>query len=133
MLRVAGRKASRESRANGRQRSVCAPRSVTTVGDSVYGFHVYLAAKRAVFSENSYRCHEAGPDEPTKQSSPGMMASARLPQGVSLVEGTAEAIPFAEASFDFLSMGYALRHIGDLSIAFREFQSALSRHQTLTW
>ena len=53
--------------------------------------------------------------------SPGMMARARLPMGVSLVEGTAEAIPFPPASFDFLSMGYALRHIGDLSVAFREF------------
>jgi demethylmenaquinone methyltransferase/2-methoxy-6-polyprenyl-1,4-benzoquinol methylase len=57
--------------------------------------------------------------------SPGMMASARLPQGVSLLEGTAEAIPFADASFDFLSMGYALRHIGDLSIAFREFHRVM--------
>jgi demethylmenaquinone methyltransferase/2-methoxy-6-polyprenyl-1,4-benzoquinol methylase len=57
--------------------------------------------------------------------SPGMMASARLPQGVALLEGTAEAIPFADASFDFLSMGYALRHIGDLSIAFREFHRVM--------
>jgi demethylmenaquinone methyltransferase/2-methoxy-6-polyprenyl-1,4-benzoquinol methylase len=57
--------------------------------------------------------------------SPGMMASARLPVGVSLVEGTAEAIPFPDASFEFLSMGYALRHIGDLSIAFREFHRVM--------
>jgi demethylmenaquinone methyltransferase/2-methoxy-6-polyprenyl-1,4-benzoquinol methylase len=57
--------------------------------------------------------------------SPGMMASARLPQGVTLVAGTAEAIPFADASFDFLSMGYALRHIGDLSVAFREFHRVM--------
>jgi demethylmenaquinone methyltransferase/2-methoxy-6-polyprenyl-1,4-benzoquinol methylase len=57
--------------------------------------------------------------------SQGMMARARLPQGVSLLEGTAEAIPFADASFDFLSMGYALRHVGDLMIAFREFHRVL--------
>jgi demethylmenaquinone methyltransferase/2-methoxy-6-polyprenyl-1,4-benzoquinol methylase len=57
--------------------------------------------------------------------SPGMMASACLPQGVTLVEGTAEAIPFPDASFDFLSMGYALRHIGDLSLAFREFHRVM--------
>ncbi|OZA14483.1 MAG: dimethylmenaquinone methyltransferase, partial [Hydrogenophilales bacterium 17-62-8] len=44
----------------------------------------------------------------------GMMACANLP-GVRLIEGRAEAIPFPDASFDFLSMGYALRHIGDLS------------------
>ena len=58
--------------------------------------------------------------------SSGMMASARLPEGVSLIEGAAEAIPFADASFDFLSMGYALRHISDLSIAFREFYRVMN-------
>jgi demethylmenaquinone methyltransferase / 2-methoxy-6-polyprenyl-1,4-benzoquinol methylase len=53
--------------------------------------------------------------------SPGMLASAKLPAGVKLVEGFAENIPFPDESFDFVSMGYALRHISDLSIAFREF------------
>ncbi len=56
--------------------------------------------------------------------SAGMMACADLP-GVQLIEGRAEAIPFPDASFDFLSMGYALRHIGDLSAAFAEFQRVL--------
>lgn len=55
----------------------------------------------------------------------GMMASARLPEGVQLVEGRAESIPFPDASFDFLSMGYALRHISDLSTAFNEFHRVL--------
>ena len=53
--------------------------------------------------------------------SPGMMANADLPEGVQLVEGRAESIPFPDASFDMLSMGYALRHISDLSVAFHEF------------
>ena len=53
-----------------------------------------------------------------------MMACANLP-GVQLIEGRAEAIPFPDASFDFLSMGYALRHIGDLSAAFSEFHRVL--------
>ncbi|MBC8006775.1 MAG: class I SAM-dependent methyltransferase [Prolixibacteraceae bacterium] len=53
--------------------------------------------------------------------SPGMLASAKLPFGVKLVEGIAENIPFPDSSFDFVSMGYALRHISDLSVAFREF------------
>lgn len=53
--------------------------------------------------------------------SPGMMAQAKVPAGVTLVEGRAEHIPYPDASFDFLSMGYALRHISDLSLAFREF------------
>ena len=55
----------------------------------------------------------------------GMMANAHLPEGLRLVEGRAEAIPLPDASFDFLSMGYALRHIGDLSAAFREFHRVL--------
>jgi demethylmenaquinone methyltransferase/2-methoxy-6-polyprenyl-1,4-benzoquinol methylase len=56
--------------------------------------------------------------------SAGMMACANLP-GVQLIEGRAEAIPFPDASFDFLSMGYALRHISDLSVAFSEFHRVL--------
>jgi len=52
------------------------------------------------------------------------MSQAHLP-GVQLIEGRAEAIPFPDASFDFLSMGYALRHIGDLSAAFSEFHRVL--------
>lgn len=56
--------------------------------------------------------------------SPGMMAQANIP-GLQLVEGRAEAIPFPDASFDFLSMGYALRHISDLSVAFKEFHRVM--------
>lgn len=57
--------------------------------------------------------------------STGMLAAAKVPAGVQLVEGTAEKIPFADASVDFLSMGYALRHISDLSVAFTEFHRVL--------
>jgi demethylmenaquinone methyltransferase/2-methoxy-6-polyprenyl-1,4-benzoquinol methylase len=57
--------------------------------------------------------------------SPGMMAQAKLPAGLKLVEGVAEAIPSEDAQYDFLSMGYALRHISDLSVAFREFHRVL--------
>jgi len=57
--------------------------------------------------------------------SPGMLASARLPNGVALLEGRAENIPFPDESFDFLSMGYALRHISDLAVAFREFHRVM--------
>ena len=57
--------------------------------------------------------------------STGMLHNARVPDGVKLVEGTAERIPFPDASFDFLSMGYALRHISDLSLAFAEFHRVL--------
>lgn len=57
--------------------------------------------------------------------SPGMLRSARVPEGVNLVEGCAERIPFPDDHFDFLSMGYALRHISDLSVAFAEFHRVL--------
>ena len=53
--------------------------------------------------------------------SPGMLQNARVPESVKLVEGRAESIPFPDNSFDFLSMGYALRHISDLSLAFNDF------------
>ena len=57
--------------------------------------------------------------------SPGMIQSAKLPAGVKVVEGRAEQIPLPDNTYDFLSMGYALRHISDLSIAFNEFHRVL--------
>ena len=57
--------------------------------------------------------------------SPGMLESAKVPAGVRLLRGKAEEIPLPDDSFDFLSMGYALRHISDLSAAFREFHRVL--------
>lgn len=57
--------------------------------------------------------------------SPGMMAASKLPQGVTLKEGRAEQLPFPDDEFDFLSMGYALRHVSDLRAAFAEFTRVL--------
>jgi demethylmenaquinone methyltransferase/2-methoxy-6-polyprenyl-1,4-benzoquinol methylase len=57
--------------------------------------------------------------------SKGMLENAQVPAGVKLVEGRAESIPFPDNNFDFLSMGYALRHISDLSVAFTEFHRVL--------
>jgi len=58
--------------------------------------------------------------------SEGMLAEARraLP-GVTLLRGRAEAIPLPDASADFLSMGYALRHVSDLDAAFAEYRRVL--------
>ncbi len=56
--------------------------------------------------------------------SPGMMGEVKLP-GVQLVEGRAEALPQADASQDFVTMGYALRHISDVQAAFDEFHRVL--------
>jgi demethylmenaquinone methyltransferase/2-methoxy-6-polyprenyl-1,4-benzoquinol methylase len=49
-----------------------------------------------------------------------------LPERIKLLVGSAEAIPAPAASADFLSMGYALRHIGDLGAAFTEFLRVLA-------
>lgn len=56
----------------------------------------------------------------------GMMARANLPAAVRLVEGKAEALPLPDASADFLSMGFALRHVGSIDAAFREFHRVLA-------
>jgi demethylmenaquinone methyltransferase/2-methoxy-6-polyprenyl-1,4-benzoquinol methylase len=57
--------------------------------------------------------------------SPGMVANARVPEGVRLLLGSAERIPLPDMSADFLCMGYALRHLGDLTAAFNEFLRVL--------
>jgi demethylmenaquinone methyltransferase/2-methoxy-6-polyprenyl-1,4-benzoquinol methylase len=57
--------------------------------------------------------------------SPGMVANAKVPPGVQLLAGSAEAIPAPDAAADFLSMGYALRHVSNLSVAFAEFHRVL--------
>jgi len=57
--------------------------------------------------------------------SPAMMGASPLVSKVRLVEGKAERIPLPDACADFISMGYALRHISDLSAAFSEFHRVL--------
>jgi len=57
--------------------------------------------------------------------SAGMIKSAKVPNGVDLVIGSAEAIPAAAETADFLCMGYALRHIADMSVALQEFMRVL--------
>ena len=54
----------------------------------------------------------------------GMLAQSNLP-GVELLDGTAEALPVADASFDYVTMGYALRHVADVGAAFREAERVL--------
>jgi demethylmenaquinone methyltransferase/2-methoxy-6-polyprenyl-1,4-benzoquinol methylase len=53
--------------------------------------------------------------------SPGMLAEAVRNLSVRVVMGRAERLPLEDGQFDFLSMGYALRHIANLSEAFAEF------------
>ncbi|MBA4136938.1 MAG: methyltransferase type 11 [Opitutus sp.] len=57
--------------------------------------------------------------------SAGMLAVARKKLAATFVQGRAEAIPLADDSFDFLTMGYALRHVSDLDTTFREYARVL--------
>jgi len=54
--------------------------------------------------------------------SPEMLAEARrrLPDSVDLVEGTAERLPFPDASFDALTFTYPLRYVTDPAATLRE-------------
>ncbi len=59
--------------------------------------------------------------------SAGMLAEWRraLGRDAAAMRGKAEALPVADASFDFVALGYALRHIPDVMMAFREFHRVL--------
>ena len=55
----------------------------------------------------------------------GMLAENRKRNPVTLLEGKGEALPCADASFDFVCMGYALRHVEDLGKLFGQFKRVL--------
>jgi demethylmenaquinone methyltransferase/2-methoxy-6-polyprenyl-1,4-benzoquinol methylase len=57
--------------------------------------------------------------------SEGMLREARKALPVPLIQARAEALPLADASLDFVSMGYALRHAADLGTLFAEFHRVL--------
>ena len=57
--------------------------------------------------------------------SSGMLEQNRLSTGIRLVRGRGETLPFPDDTFDFISMGYALRHVEDLAIFFQELKRVL--------
>ncbi len=57
--------------------------------------------------------------------SQGMLAKNRERNAVTLLEGRGEALPCADSMFDFVCMGYALRHVEDLRKLFGEFHRVL--------
>lgn len=57
--------------------------------------------------------------------SPGMLAELRKKLDVETIEAYAESIPLPDNHVDFVSMGYALRHVGDLDQAFGEYLRVL--------
>ena len=63
--------------------------------------------------------------------SAGMLAQAIANLSIPVIRATAERIPLASDGFDFLSMGYALRHVADLGAALSEFYRVLKPGGTL--
>lgn len=63
--------------------------------------------------------------------SEAMLAVARRKLGIPLVQGTAEALPIAPGSADFVTMAYALRHVADLEAVFCEAHRVLRPSGTL--
>jgi demethylmenaquinone methyltransferase/2-methoxy-6-polyprenyl-1,4-benzoquinol methylase len=57
--------------------------------------------------------------------SEAMLAQARRKLAILLIQGAAEELPVADASIDFLTLGYALRNIPDLMLVLREFRRVL--------
>jgi demethylmenaquinone methyltransferase / 2-methoxy-6-polyprenyl-1,4-benzoquinol methylase len=57
--------------------------------------------------------------------SPGMLAENRRRHPVRLIEGRGERLPLSDAAFDFVCMGYALRHVEDLHALFAELKRVL--------
>ena len=57
--------------------------------------------------------------------SAGMLAEAHRLLPMRLVRGRGERLPLRDASFDFVSMGFALRHVTDLNALFGEFHRVL--------
>ncbi len=55
----------------------------------------------------------------------GMLTQARASLALPLVQGQAETLPFADASFDMVTMGYALRHMADFGSVFKELWRVL--------
>ena len=59
------------------------------------------------------------------EPSAGMMAESKKTLGCEHIQATAEDMPLPDASYDFLTMGFALRHVDDLEGAFREYHRVL--------
>ena len=58
--------------------------------------------------------------------SAGMLHESSTRPGALLVRGFGERLPFADASFDFVCMGFALRHVADLGALLREIRRVLA-------
>ena len=58
-------------------------------------------------------------------ASRGMLEENRKHRALQLIQGLGETLPFRDCTFDFIAMGYALRHVEDLVALFDEFDRVL--------
>ena len=65
------------------------------------------------------------------EPSTGMIAEAKTRVPVVFHQSTAEDLPVDDDSFDFLTMGFALRHVDSLEDSFREFRRVLKEGGTV--
>ena len=66
----------------------------------------------------------------------GMLTETKKSHSLPLTRGVAQQLPFESNSFDFVTMGIALRHVLDLAAAFSEYLRVLKPGGTLvatTW
>lgn len=75
-----------------------------------------VAAKEVLGGDQTITCVEP---------SDGMLAVARRKLNAIFIQSGAESMPLPAAAFDFLTVGYALRHFADLEATFREFHRVL--------
>jgi demethylmenaquinone methyltransferase/2-methoxy-6-polyprenyl-1,4-benzoquinol methylase len=57
--------------------------------------------------------------------SSGMLKQCRESSPAPLIRGRGEGLPFADGTFDMISMGYGLRHVADLNDLFAEYRRVL--------
>lgn len=75
-----------------------------------------VAAKDVLGGDQTITCVEP---------SDGMIAVARRKLNARFVQSGAESMPLDAGTYDFLTVGYALRHFADLQLTFREFRRVL--------
>jgi len=76
-----------------------------------------VAASQVLGGDSTITCVEP---------SDGMLAVARQKlAGARFIQSGAESMPLEDNSFDFLTVGYALRHFADLEATFREIHRVL--------
>ena len=91
--------------------------------DVAIGTGLVTRAARDILGEDG---HVTGVD-----LSMGMLAEARKSLPIALVQGVAERLPLANGCADFVTMGYALRHVTDFESTFREYLRVLKPGGTL--